>query len=170
MTHRVLGLDPGTQSTGWALLDQSGAMLGSGTVRPRRRSASTPERVVDIAAQVEALVREQRPNWIYLEAPVVHRSGRTTVACAQMSGALLVSCVIGGGPLPSLIENSEWRRAVEVPKPGRRLRKGEAKPLVLAHLRSMLTTRGIPFAEYSDDQIEAYGIAECGRREVAAAC
>jgi Holliday junction resolvasome RuvABC endonuclease subunit len=166
---KVLGLDPGTLVAGWALVQDDGALLGSGTVKARFPRAATPERILDIAAQVEAVVRAHRPHWIYLEAPVVHRSGRSTVAGGQISGALLVACVAGGGPLPSLVESAEWRREVGVPKPGRRLGKGELKPFVLKHLHGLLSQRGIPFADYSDDQVEAYGIAEAGRREVVAA-
>ncbi len=66
---RVLGIDPGLDTTGWALVCREGSRLrplAYGVIRTRARDA-LEQRLAHLHAGVSAVLREQRPDAVALE-------------------------------------------------------------------------------------------------------
>lgn len=66
---RVLGIDPGTITTGWGVVEKSGHQLrlvACGTVSPGRRG-TYPERLKKIYEGLTQVIAEHRPDVVALE-------------------------------------------------------------------------------------------------------
>jgi crossover junction endodeoxyribonuclease RuvC len=109
---RVLGLDPGSQNTGFGIVDSGPAgtrYVASGTiVATRRRGAAEPAgtraddfatRLQTIYAGVAALVAEHRPDEIAVERVFVHRNPDSALKLGQARGAALCATFASGATL-----------------------------------------------------------------------
>ena len=87
---RILGLDPGSLITGYAIIDCSGAdtrYCASGGIRTQ--SDSFPRRLEEIFAAVVKLVDEWRPQEIAIERVFMHRNADSALKLGQARGAAL---------------------------------------------------------------------------------
>lgn len=94
---RVLGLDPGSQNTGFGLVETSASgtrYLASGAIRAG--SGEFAERLRVIHAGIAALVAEHRPHEIAVERVFVHRNPDSALKLGQARGAAL-SATFGCG-------------------------------------------------------------------------
>ncbi|RME82017.1 MAG: crossover junction endodeoxyribonuclease RuvC [Zetaproteobacteria bacterium] len=90
---RILGLDPGSQKTGFAVLDVLGGTHRAarfGVWRPRGRTRA--ERLAMLAESLAALIAETRPMLAAVEEPFVARNARSALALGEARGALLAEC------------------------------------------------------------------------------
>jgi crossover junction endodeoxyribonuclease RuvC len=86
---RILGLDPGSQCTGYAVVE-AGARITyvvSGSIRAR--GASLTERLQEIFAGVERLSHEFRPDEVAIERIFMHRNADSALKLGQARGAAL---------------------------------------------------------------------------------
>ncbi|MBX5464938.1 MAG: crossover junction endodeoxyribonuclease RuvC [Clostridia bacterium] len=98
---RVLGLDPGLRVTGYALLESSpdgrrARLVEGGTLRVPARGGLA-ERLAQLARDVEALLRDLRPEAVAVEA--VHSRSpfpQSALLLAHARGVLL-ACAAGAG-------------------------------------------------------------------------
>lgn len=90
---RVLGIDPGTSITGWAVVE-------AGASRPRRiasgvlrlsSSTSVPERLRRIHETVKALVLDHAPAAVSLEKAFVSRNPQSAFRIGEARGAVMVA-------------------------------------------------------------------------------
>jgi crossover junction endodeoxyribonuclease RuvC len=90
---RVLGIDPGTSITGWAVVE-------AGAARPRRiasgvlrlsSSVSVPERLRRIHETVKTLVIEHAPSAVSLEKAFVSRNPQSAFRIGEARGAVMVA-------------------------------------------------------------------------------
>ena len=58
---RVLGIDPGVSETGWAVLEDGPALLGSGILRTAA-GLPLPDRLLAIHEGLSRVLRESRPD------------------------------------------------------------------------------------------------------------
>jgi len=89
-TVRVLGLDPGSRATGYAVLDVKGATstyVASGSIRTT--AESFPRRLEEIFAGVSSLVGEHRPDEVAIERVFMHRNPDSALKLGQARGAAL---------------------------------------------------------------------------------
>jgi crossover junction endodeoxyribonuclease RuvC len=96
---RVLGIDPGSRVTGWALVESSGAalhVLGVGVAAPR--SGALAARLGSIAEQVERLIAEWTPASVAIERAFVGRNVASALRLGEIRGAVLA--VAGRHGLP----------------------------------------------------------------------
>lgn len=96
---RVLGIDPGSRVTGWALVESSGAVLkvlGSGVAAPRAGALAL--RLGSIAEQVERLIAEWLPESVAVERAFVGRNVSSALRLGEIRGAVLA--VAGRHRLP----------------------------------------------------------------------
>lgn len=94
---RILGLDPGSLITGYAVVDCAGnktQYLASGSIRTR--GESFPNRLEDIFAAVSKLVTEWQPEEIAIERVFMHRNADSALKLGQARGAALCGTFAAG--------------------------------------------------------------------------
>jgi crossover junction endodeoxyribonuclease RuvC len=96
----VLGIDPGTASTGFGLVERRGSTLvsrGGGVIST---GAGDPLecRLAAIAACIRDLIAEHRPAALAVEDIFFGRNVRTAFAVGQARGAVLATAGAGGIP------------------------------------------------------------------------
>ena len=97
----VLGIDPGSNATGYALLRRTAgrmSLVEAGVVRTRRADG-VPERLRCIhAGLVEVLARLQ-PDEVAVEAIFRHRSSESALRLGQARGVALLAAAQAGLPI-----------------------------------------------------------------------
>ncbi len=89
---RILGLDPGSQRTGFGLIDRSGSRLRSvsfGVIACPR--APLPERLGFLGRELEALVEQHAPDVAVLESLFHGINSRSLIVLAQARGGLVTT-------------------------------------------------------------------------------
>jgi crossover junction endodeoxyribonuclease RuvC len=87
---RILGLDPGSLRTGYAVVQVDGpriAYVVSGAIRTG--GGSLAERLQEIFAGVDELTHEFRPNEVAIERVFMHRNADSALKLGQARGAAL---------------------------------------------------------------------------------
>jgi crossover junction endodeoxyribonuclease RuvC len=87
---RILGLDPGSQCTGYAVVQVDGARIAylvSGAIRATGESLT--ERLQEIFAGVDQLTNEFRPDEVAIERVFMHRNADSALKLGQARGAAL---------------------------------------------------------------------------------
>ncbi|GAB4368372.1 MAG: crossover junction endodeoxyribonuclease RuvC [Acidobacteriota bacterium] len=87
----VLGLDPGSQVTGWALVFHAGTRIVGcrlGTW-PLGRSGSRAERLARLAGAAERDIADAQPDVAAIEGTFQHRNARAALSLAEARGVLL---------------------------------------------------------------------------------
>ena len=95
---RILGLDPGLGTTGWGLIAADGNRLSHLANGELRTAASKPlpERLADLAAQLEALLAEHRPDAAAVEEVFVNMNPQSTLKLGQARGVVLMCAARSG--------------------------------------------------------------------------
>jgi len=89
----ILGIDPGSQHTGFGLIEQSGERLRAvdcGRIRCRADDPLT-RRLVHLTIELEALIERATPHLAVLETPFHGVNSRSLIVLAQARGALLAT-------------------------------------------------------------------------------
>lgn len=87
---RILGLDPGSLCTGYAIIETQAtrvAYIASGAIRTR--GASLTERLQEVFAGVNSLASEFRPDEVAIERVFMHRNADSALKLGQARGAAL---------------------------------------------------------------------------------
>lgn len=87
---RILGLDPGSICTGYAVVETSAARIAyvvSGSIRASGKSL--PERLQEIFLGVERLTGQFRPDEVAIEGVFMHRNAGSALKLGQARGAAL---------------------------------------------------------------------------------
>lgn len=87
---RILGLDPGSQTTGFGVIDWIGGSaryVASGAIRTS--GEAFPPRLRQIFDGVAELMREYRPSEVAVERVFVHRNADSALKLGQARGAAL---------------------------------------------------------------------------------
>jgi crossover junction endodeoxyribonuclease RuvC len=93
----ILGIDPGSQKTGFGIIDALGgrhSYVTSGVVRLPR--APLPERLKIIAESIGELVDLHGPTELSVEQVFLARSADAALKLGQARGAAIVPCVLRG--------------------------------------------------------------------------
>jgi len=138
-----MGIDPGSNITGWGVVEARGAGLhhvDSGAIRLPRGDIS--ERLLLIFEQIRGAIRSNRPDEIAVEKVFVARNARSALTLGQARGAALVAC---GGLCGTVVEYSalEIKQAV--------VGRGRADKQQVQHMvRVLLGLREPPQADTAD--------------------
>lgn len=93
MNDRILGIDPGLQRTGYAIIERRkrvGSLLEGGVLRSDS-TLSLPERILEIASGLREVIREFQPSAMAVEQAIAHgRNFRSSLIVAQVRGAVLL--------------------------------------------------------------------------------
>ncbi len=95
MAVRVLGIDPGSSATGWALVIAEGSRYRldrSGVVRPRGEDRHL--RLADLQRRLAAVIGELAPDCAAVESSFSGANPRSGLALAESRGVILA--VLGG--------------------------------------------------------------------------
>ncbi|MCL6679621.1 crossover junction endodeoxyribonuclease RuvC [Sphingomonas sp. RG327] len=94
----ILGLDPGLGTTGWGLIRAEGNRLSHLANGQLKTNASTPlpERLANLAAQLEALLAEYRPDAAAVEEVFVNKNPQSTLKLGQARGVALMCAARSG--------------------------------------------------------------------------
>ena len=86
---RILGLDPGSLCTGYAVVETGPKItyVVSGSIRAR--GASLPERLQEIFAGVDKLTNQYQPDEVAIERVFMHRNADSALKLGQARGAAL---------------------------------------------------------------------------------
>jgi len=90
---RILGIDPGSNATGYGVVERVGGRLvhvDHGTLRPAR-GARLAERLASLHRDVAALVARHRPDVAAVEEVFVAASARSALVLGQARGAVLAA-------------------------------------------------------------------------------
>ncbi|MFW6054579.1 MAG: crossover junction endodeoxyribonuclease RuvC [Thermodesulfobacteriota bacterium] len=108
----ILGLDPGSRSTGYGLvLERSGilTLIETGTIRPRGTN-DLSQRLGEIFQGVSGVIQKYQPLAAAVEDIFVARNTASALKLGQARGAVLTACAQHGLPVhpyePTLIKKS----------------------------------------------------------------
>ncbi len=90
----ILGIDPGSQKTGFGIIDHRGARseyVTSGIIR--LPAISLPERLKIIFDSVNDIVEQYCPQELAIEEVFMARDARAAIKLGQARGAAIVACV-----------------------------------------------------------------------------
>jgi crossover junction endodeoxyribonuclease RuvC len=96
-----LGLDPGLGTTGWGLIRAESnrlSHLANGQLKTNT-SAPLPERLANLANQLEALLAEHRPDAAAVEEVFVNKNPQSTLKLGQARGVVLMVAARSGIPV-----------------------------------------------------------------------
>lgn len=89
----VLGIDPGLNRTGYALIERDGRggrLIEGGVIRTDR-DRSLPDRLVEIGESLREVIREYEPGLMAVEQAFAHdRNLRSSMMLAHVRGAILL--------------------------------------------------------------------------------
>ena len=103
MKGRILGIDPGLQTTGFGVVEVDGrdmAYVASGTIRTQEAALSDlPGRLKIIFEGVREVIATYAPVCASVEIVFVNVNPQSTLLLGQARGAALASLVAGGLPV-----------------------------------------------------------------------
>ena len=149
---RVLGFDPGTASTGYGVVDQTGNRLSHVAHGVIRTSPGThfAERLKILYAACNEVLRRFTPDAVALEKLYFSKNVTTGIAVAQARGVIALAAADYGRPIGEF-SPTEVKRAITS--------NGHApKNQVQQMIKILLNMDDIP---KPDDAADALGIAIC---------
>jgi crossover junction endodeoxyribonuclease RuvC len=147
---RILGLDPGSQATGFGVIDWENGdarYVASGAIRTS--GSEFPPRLRQIFEGVLALMREYRPAEVAIERVFMHRNADSALKLGQARGAALCAAF---AMEPTVFEYAPREVKLAVVGQG-----GAQKEQVQLMVRTLLKLQG----ELGPDAADAIGIALC---------
>lgn len=90
VTFRIIGIDPGTATTGYGVVEKVGSsprMVGFGAIvtSPRR---NPPDRLLEIYNRVNAILDEYTPDVVVMERLFFAKNQTTAIAVSKASGVI----------------------------------------------------------------------------------
>lgn len=109
---RVLGVDPGSRATGWAVVAFDGAptLAAAGVLRPPP-GAALAERLRSLYAGLVAVVERERPDAAAIERVFSGRNPQSLITLGEARGVLLLA-LAEQGLVPAEITPAEVKRAI----------------------------------------------------------
>jgi len=95
---KILGLDPGLGTTGWGLIAAEGnrlSHLANGQLKTNS-AAPLPERLADLARQLETLIAEHQPESAAVEEVFVNNNPQSTLKLGQARGVVIMIAARSG--------------------------------------------------------------------------
>jgi crossover junction endodeoxyribonuclease RuvC len=94
MALTVLGVDPGTRFTGWAIVRGAGSaagLLAAGTIRSEGAETPFPVMLRDTYRALARLIAEHRPDEMAVEEAFVHRNALAALRTGSVRGVALLA-------------------------------------------------------------------------------
>lgn len=149
-TVRILGIDPGSQATGFGVIDWcdgDARYVVSGAIRTT--GEDFPPRLRQIFDGVLELVREYRPGEVAIERVFMHRNADSALKLGQARGAAICAVFSGAS---ALYEYAPREVKLAIVGQG-----GAQKDQIQLMVRNLLRLQG----ELGPDAADAIGLALC---------
>jgi crossover junction endodeoxyribonuclease RuvC len=156
---RILGVDPGSQATGYGVIDRVGSELrwvAHGVLRPGRTASLAP-RLASLLAELSAILALHRPDVASVEDVFVSVSARSALVLGQARGAALAALGAAG---VTLVEYTPARIKQTVAGDGR-----APKTSVQRVVRRLLALERMPPPDAADALAAAICHAHAGPLE-----
>lgn len=150
---KVLGIDPGIERFGWALVEQTGAeirRMDSGVVRTSAKKPHS-ERLHEISRFLEAKVRDTMPERLSIEKIFFEKNVKTAIAIGEIRG---IALALAAKHNVEIVEFAPSEVKVQVAGYGRADKKSVAH---MVRLRLRLAD-----TKQLDDETDALALALCG--------
>ncbi len=157
---RILGVDPGSNATGFGIVERRDAELlhvVHGVLRPRGRELA--DRLHHLHGALQDVIEQHRPEVAAVEQVFVAASARSALVLGQARGAVLVALGAAGLPVREYTP-AEVKQAVT--GQGR-----AAKPQVQRMVARLLGLERVPTQDAADALAVAMRLAQAGRLEAA---
>jgi len=148
----ILGIDPGTATTGYGIGERTGSQIRSLDYGCIQTPSDRPlaERLLEIRAAITDLIQTHRPALVAVERLFFNRNVQTAFAVGQARGAVLLTAAEHGLPVFEFTPNE-----VKIAVTGYgRAPKGQVQ-------RMVQTVLGLPDLPRPDDAADALAIAIC---------
>ncbi len=150
---RILGIDPGIQSTGFGIIDVNAGNLSYVTSgRIRTTGKDMPPRLREIFEGVAALIAEYQPNELAIERVFMHRNADSALKLGHARSAALCAAMSDEQAQPAIHEYAAREIKLAVVGSG-----AAVKSQVSLMVRSLLSLSG----ELQSDAADALGVALC---------
>jgi len=150
LSHRILGIDPGSRTTGFGVIDTDGirsVRVASGCIRVGRHP--WPARLGMIFDAVAQVVAEYRPHELAVEQLIFARDPNAALKIGQARGAVLCAGLKGG------VQVHEYSpKTVKLAVVG----TGGAEKAQIQHMVRLLLSLG---EEPAEDEADALALALC---------
>jgi crossover junction endodeoxyribonuclease RuvC len=129
---RILGVDPGSQATGWAVIDSSGSgvLIAAGVIRVRP-TLPFPERLLELHRQMTAVIEREHPSEAAIERVFSGVNPQSLITLGQARGVLLLALAEAGLGVGEFSPNQIKRTIAGAG----RASKEQVRLMVLARLR-----------------------------------
>ena len=90
---RILGIDPGLQTTGWGVVDHRGAKLSyvaSGTIKSHTGNALY-QRLFDLDAGMQAVIADWQPETAAIEETFMNNNAASALKLGQARGVVMAA-------------------------------------------------------------------------------
>ncbi len=92
-TLRVLGVDPGTATTGWAVIEEKAGCLRSiayGYINTPKKDSES-KRLLEIITDLEKIIRKYKPREAAIEKIFFFKNQKTVIPVSQSRGAIILT-------------------------------------------------------------------------------
>lgn len=92
--RRIIGIDPGLNSTGWGIIDMKGSSLqfvACGTISAKDTSQTMAERVLILSDGLKHIIAQHAPTEAAMEETFATQNGQSTLKLGQARGALMLT-------------------------------------------------------------------------------
>ncbi len=147
--QRILGIDPGLVSTGYAVIESEGdaaRLIASGVVAV---SGALPARLGAIFDGLNEIIREHRPEAASVETVFMHKDASAAIKLGQARGVAVCAAVTNGIPV-----HEYDTRVVKKLIVGKGNAAKEQVQFMVARLLQVA-------ARYKDDEADAMALALC---------
>lgn len=148
--RRILGIDPGSRITGYAVIDvesNQNCYVTSGCLRTSGDALA--DRLGEIFAELSAVIQQHQPNEMAIEQVFMHRNADSALKLGQARGAAICAAVS-----QSLSIHEYSPREIKLAVVGK---GGAAKAQVQHMVKVILNIQGEPQADAAD----ALAVALC---------
>lgn len=93
-SYIVLGIDPGTATTGYGVIQKKGfktAYLAHGIIKTRPQKTDS-QRLAQISSALNQLIRQFQPDQIAVERLFFSKNIKTAMSVSQARGVILMTC------------------------------------------------------------------------------
>ena len=154
---RVLGIDCGTECTGFGIVDQGSRhelmYVASGVIRQEKKH-KLPERLVHVYGSLTALIDEHRPDVVAIEEVFYSVNAKSALKLGQVRGVALLaagahrvqvaeyaplsikSAVVGYGLADKVQVQQMVRRLLDLPEPPPPADAADALAIAICHLHT----------------------------------
>ena len=92
---RVLGIDPGTATTGWAILEETSGKtkaISYGLIKTSKNK-NDEQRILEISQDLDRIIKKYHPEEAAIEKVYFFKNQKTVIEIGQSRGAVLLTLV-----------------------------------------------------------------------------